>query len=172
MIAELGGTQFDNFESRLDGESDLTGRALRRTNLPRAAFGRADDAEPETSGSQCRRNLYGKTRPLFGFIEDMKAAAIKDEMEWTTGRGGDEKIQCSEAATKLRPSSFAMALSTASGATSIPKTSKPRSASQRAFVPVPAPISSIREGRMRPEVTNSTSSGSGSPVSQGRSPAA
>jgi hypothetical protein len=29
VIAELGGTQFDNLESRFDGENDLTGRALR-----------------------------------------------------------------------------------------------------------------------------------------------
>ena len=34
------------------------------------------------------------------------------------------------------------------------------------FVPYPAPMSSVRAGRMRPKMTNSTSSGSGLPVSQ------
>jgi hypothetical protein len=73
---------------------------------------------------------------------------------------------------RSRPSSFAVARSIASGATSTPRTSKPPSASQIELVPVPAPTSSACVGRMRPEVTNSTSRGSGSPVSQGSCPAA
>lgn len=62
---------------------------------------------------------------------------------------------------------LAWALSTASGETSTPSTSKPRSAIQIAFVPVPAPISSAGPGMTAPEQTNSMSRGSGSPVSQG-----
>ena len=111
MTAELGGTQFDNFESRFDGESDLTCRAARRTDLPWRAFGRADEAQPQASGRERRRDPCGKTRPLLGFIEDMKAAAVKDELERTPGRGAGEKVQSCEAAieialVQLRGSSF------------------------------------------------------------------
>ena len=45
----------------------------------------------------------GEPSALLRFIEDMKAAAIEDEAEWITGRGGDEKIQCCEAAIEIAP---------------------------------------------------------------------
>jgi hypothetical protein len=67
---------------------------------------------------------------------------------------------------------LARALSIARGATSTPTTSKPRSAIQIAFVPVPAPMSRAEPGEIPPELTNSTSRGSGSPVSQGSCPEA
>jgi hypothetical protein len=101
MIAEFGDAQFDNFESRFDGESDFTGRAARRTRLTRWTFGAADEAQPQASGRERRRDPRGKTRTLLGFIEDMEAAAVKDELEGTLRRGGGEKVHGGETATQI-----------------------------------------------------------------------
>ena len=158
VIAELGGTQFDNFESRFDGDSDLTSRALRRPN-----------SRGPPSVEPMRLN---QRDALLRFIEDMKAAAVEEELEGSLGRRAGKEIQRGEAAIEIAPVELRLGSSIASGATSMPWMSKPRSASQREFVPVPAPISSVRVGRARPEVTNSTRSGSGLPVSQGSSPEA
>jgi hypothetical protein len=99
----------------------------------------------------------------------VKATAVEDEVEWAVEHRSGKKVQRREAAAQARPFILAWALSTASGETSTPRTSKPRSASQTAFVPVPAPISSVRPSATTPpDVTNSTSNGSGRPVSQGQ----
>jgi len=45
-------------------------------------------------GDEGRRDPCGELGTLLRFIEDMKSAAIEDELEGTLGRGGDEKIQC------------------------------------------------------------------------------
>ena len=87
MSTELGGTQFDKFERWFDGQNDLPCRAARRTDLPWRTFGRADEAQPQASGRERRRDPRGKTRALLGFIEDMKAAAVKNELERTSRAG-------------------------------------------------------------------------------------
>jgi hypothetical protein len=101
VTAELGGAQFLNFEDWFDDEGDLPCRAARRTNLPRRTLGRADEAQPQASGDQCRRDPSGETRAFVGFTEDVEAAAVKNELERTLGRGGGEKVQGSETATQI-----------------------------------------------------------------------
>ena len=86
MTAELSGAQLDNFERWFDGDSDLPGRTARRTDLPRWTFGAADEAQPQSSGRERLRDPRGETCALLGFIEDMKAAAVKGEVEWPLGR--------------------------------------------------------------------------------------
>ena len=44
-------------------------------------------------GDEGRRDPCGELSTLLPFIEDMKSAAIEDELEGTLGRRGDEKIQ-------------------------------------------------------------------------------
>jgi len=100
VSTELGVTQFDNFERGFDGESDLAGRPTRRTDLPRRAFGRADEAQPQASRRKRRRDPNGEPSALLGFIEDVKAAAIENEMEGTIGLGSGQKIQGCETTTR------------------------------------------------------------------------
>jgi hypothetical protein len=99
--AELGATQFDDFECRLDGERDLSCRAARWTHLARRAFGRANEAEPQASGCERCRNPRGEKRALLGFIEDMKAAAVKNELEGAFGWGNSKEVQGCETATEM-----------------------------------------------------------------------
>jgi hypothetical protein len=77
VIAELGGTQFDNLKRGFDDENHLARRPTRRTDLTRRALGRANEAQPQASGHQRRRDPGGETRALLGFIEDVEAAAVK-----------------------------------------------------------------------------------------------
>jgi hypothetical protein len=79
-----------------------------------------------------------KTPALLGFIEDMEAAAVKNELERTPWGEAARKSKVAKRQPRRRPSNLAFARSTASGAISMPSTSKPRSASQsefRLFVP-------------------------------------
>src|SRR5580704_12430044 len=103
VTVELGATQFDNFERRFDSQNHLPSRAARRADLPRRTFGRADEAQPQASRRECRHNLRGKTRSLLGFVEDMEAAAVKNELEWPPVRGGCQKVQGGETATETAP---------------------------------------------------------------------
>lgn len=101
MTAELCGSEFNNLENGFDSERNLRGRAARRTDLARPAFGRADQAQPEACGGQHRCNLSSESRALLRFIEDMKAAAIEDEMEGPrrrriVGKRVGENVQCLE----------------------------------------------------------------------------
>jgi len=100
VAAEFGGTEFDNFERWFDGQNDLPCRAARRTDLAWRTFGRADEAQPQASGRERRRDPRGKTRALLRFIEDMEAAAVKNELERTSGWGGGQKVQGGETATE------------------------------------------------------------------------
>ena len=81
VIAELGGTQFYNFKRWFHGQRHFPGGAARRTGLSRAAFGRADEAQPEASRNEGRRDLCGETRAFLRFIEDMEAAAVEDKLK-------------------------------------------------------------------------------------------
>jgi hypothetical protein len=98
---ELDGTKFDNFENWFDSQNDFPCRAARRAELAGLTFGRPDQAQPQASGSQCGCNLCGKTRPLFGFIEDVEAATVEDEMEGAIRRVSGEKVQGQETATEI-----------------------------------------------------------------------
>ena len=100
VSAELGAAEFQNFQSRLEGEGDLAGRATRWTHFPRRTFGRADQAQPQAARGQYRCNPCGKIRPLLRLIEDMEAAAVEDELEWTIRRSAGEEILGREAATQ------------------------------------------------------------------------
>ena len=148
------------------------GRSARRTHLPRAAL--------RSSRSGLTRDLRGPGSPR-PVRRTGRAPQVHRRHESSRGRRRTRRDRL----PRVRPESprrrsgkanrdhlSFLARSIARGAISIPRTSNPCSASQMEFVPVPAPISSARVGRTRPVVTNSTSSGSGSPVSQGNSPEA
>jgi hypothetical protein len=106
VAAELGGTEFDNFERWFDGQNDLPCRAARRADLAWRTFGRADETQPQASGRERRRDPRGKTRALLGFIEDMEAAAVKNELVRTPVRGGGQKVQSGETASETATLQF------------------------------------------------------------------
>src|ERR1700723_3567623 len=101
VIAELGGTQFDNFESWFQGQRHFPGRPARRTGLSRAAFGGADEAQPEASRNKGRRDQCGEPRAFLQLIEDMEAAAVEDELKRILERRAGKKGQSSEAAIEI-----------------------------------------------------------------------
>src|ERR671919_2279192 len=70
--------------------------------LHRAAFGAADQAQPQAVLDELGRHVLGKAG-LFAFtIENVKAAAIEYELERATGRRGGEEIEGLEATPSLR----------------------------------------------------------------------
>jgi len=166
MPAELSRAQLDDLKRRFDGECYLASGPARRTHLPLRAFGRANHAQPNPSGRERLRVLCGETAALFGFIENVKASAVEDKTERTGFRGTGQKVQGGEAARQsaaiqLRGGSFRRARGDVNAQDVEAELREPNG-----IRPVPAPISSARAGRTRPKVTNSTTSGSGSPVSR------
>ncbi len=101
VSVELGAAELQNLQSRFDRQSDVPGRAARRTYLAWRPFRAADEAKPETARGQDRGDLCGKTSALLRFVEDMEAAAVEHKMERSPGRRGREKVQGTEAATEL-----------------------------------------------------------------------
>ena len=169
---ELSGAEFDDFQSRFDGQGDLPGRAPRRTDLPRRTFGRADQAQPQAARGQYCCNPCGKMRPLLRLIEDMEAAAVEDELEWSIRQSGGEEILCCEAATQnpaiqLRRGTFHcergdVDAQDLEAALRQPKSIRPcsRADLERPRRPNPARGDELNQQRLR------------LPVSQGRAPAA
>ena len=98
MSAKLGRAQLDDFKSWFDGQNHLARRPARRTHLPQRSFGRADQAQPQGSGLEHGCDPFSKLRTLLGFVEDMKAAAVKDEPEGTAFRSTGQNVQGGEAA--------------------------------------------------------------------------
>jgi hypothetical protein len=96
VIAKLGRPQFKYLQHRLDRKDDLACRAAWRTHFAGRTFGAADEAQPQTSRRERGSNLRRESLPLVGFIEDVKAAAVKYKLEWTAGRRRREKVQWSE----------------------------------------------------------------------------
>jgi hypothetical protein len=94
VIAELGGTYFDNPEAgsmaRTASRAERCGGPISRK--PPLLEPRKLNQRPH--GDEGRSDPCGELSTLFRFIEDMKSAAIEDELEGTLGRRGDEKIQC------------------------------------------------------------------------------
>jgi hypothetical protein len=86
----------------------MTSRAerRRRTDLAWRTFGRADETQPQASGRERRHDPRRKTRALLGFIEDMEAAAVKNELERNPVRGAGQKVQGGETATETATLQF------------------------------------------------------------------
>src|SRR5947209_12497705 len=101
MIVEVGGAQLDDFQGRLNGGSDVVCRAAWRTDFAGWPFCATDETQPQASGSQRRRDAAGEAGTLVGFVENMKAAAVKDKLEWAIGHGRVEKVPCGEATAQI-----------------------------------------------------------------------
>ena len=98
--AELGRSQLNDLERRLDGNGDLTCRAARRSDLARRTFRAADQAQPQTARRELSSDLFREPQSLVWFIEYMKTAAVEDKLERTAGRRRGEKVPRSEAAAE------------------------------------------------------------------------
>jgi len=98
MSAELCRAQLYDIKSWLDGQNHLARRLAWRIHLPRRSFGRADQAQLQGSGREHGCDTFNKLRTLLGFVEDMKAAAVKDELEGTAFRSTGQNVQGGEAA--------------------------------------------------------------------------
>jgi hypothetical protein len=147
VAAELGGTEFDNFERWFDGQNDLPCRAARGTDLAWQTFGRADEAQPQASGRESRRDPRGKARALLGFIEDMEAAAVENELERPPVRGGGQKVRGGETATETATFQFGVgSFDRKRGDIDAKYVEAALRQPKGEFVPVPAPISSVRVG--------------------------
>jgi hypothetical protein len=120
--------------------------------------------DPDERLDEFGRHVLGKAGSLAFTIENVKAAAVEYELEWTAGRRGSEEVDASK---RHRPCALARALATATSELSMPSTSKPCCARKITFVPVPQPTSSVRPGPMARDSITSTRSGSGVPVSHG-----
>ena len=74
----------------------------------RWTFGAADQAQPQAVGCQCGSDLRREPLSLAWFIEDMKAAAIEDELEGASGWSRGEKVPCREAAAESPSRQFSV----------------------------------------------------------------
>src|SRR5579859_6085494 len=93
VTAELGTAEFQNFQSGLDCLSNIPGRAARWTDVAWRAFRAANEAKPQATRGEDRRDLCGKTNALLLFVEDMEAAAVEDKLKGSLGRRGHEKVR-------------------------------------------------------------------------------
>ena len=87
MSTKLGRAQFDYFKSWLDGQNHLARRPARRTHLPQRCSVEPIRLSHRAPGLSTAATLSANCARSSGIVEDMKAAAVKDEPKGTAFRG-------------------------------------------------------------------------------------
>ena len=139
VVVKLSGAQFYDFQCGLDGERTFPCGAARRTYIARADLRCCRSSSATSHRVPVRQRLAPQSAvslPVHRRRE--KQPRSNTNRNGPSGGVAERKSNAAKRQRRSRPFILARACSTASGETSTPSTSKPRSASQIAFVPVPA----------------------------------